>query len=387
MADVDLYRDPLPGPALHAFLAARRAEGPVVPVTFGGMPALLTTRHDTVAETFRDNGRFPPALAYRVGSEPVVGRTFQSMDDADHRVYRRLATPAFRSRAVARLEATGLADLAHELLDGLHGTTEADLAATFTHRYPFIVIARLLGIPREAEDRFHHWALDMLGLRRDRAGALRAAAAFTDYLGPVLAERRRTPGEDVISELAHAEIEGRRFTDEEIFSHVRLLFAAGATTTHDALGSLLVALLGEGDGWARVAATPADRPAAIEELLRWETPVAILPRLSAPEPTSLAGTDIPPSTMVLLGIAAANRDPAAFPDPDRYDIDRDTTAMLSFGPGPRSCPGMHLARKEIAVALDVLLERHPRLRLADPAAAQPRGATVRGPTHLPVRLQ
>jgi cytochrome P450 len=114
--------------------------------------------------------------------------------------------------------------------------------------------------------------------------------------------------------------------------------------------------------------------------------VAVLPRISAPQPVEFFGVEIPPSTFTLFAMAAANRDPAVFSDPGRYDIGRDTSRkLLSFGPGPRLCPGMHLARRQLAVALDVLLERMPELRLVDPEDAVPRGALLRGPARLAVR--
>lgn len=387
MTDVDLHRDELPGEELHRYLAARRSEGAVVPAAFFGGTASLVTRYDAVAEAFRDDVRFPPHEAYRISIEPLIGRNFQSMAEPEHLLYRRLATPAFRSRTVERYEQSGIAELAHELVDSFAGEAELDLAAAFTRRFPFLVISRLLGIPRDAEASFHRWALEMLAFRRDPDRARRARDEFTRYLEPVIAAHRREPGEGVIPELIAAEVDGRRLTDEEIHNHARLLFAVGATTTHDALGSLLFALLTVRGAWDRVRAEAAVRPWAVEELLRWETAVAILPRLSADAPVELAGTVIPPRSWVLFAIAAANRDPSVFPDPDRYDLDRRPTAALTFGPGPRSCPGMHLARKEMLVALEVLLDRFPDLALLDAEAARPRGATVRGPAVLPVRLR
>jgi cytochrome P450 len=387
LLDIDLHRDELPGPELHRYLAARRREGAVVPATFFGGKALLVTRHDAVAEAFRDDVRFPPHEAYRLSIEPLIGRNFQSMAEPEHLLYRRLATPAFRSRAVERHEQTGIGELARELVASFASEREVDLAAVFTHRFPFLVISRLLGIPRDAEASFHRWALEMLAFRSDPDRGRRARDEFTRYLEPVIAAHRREPGEGILPELIAAEADGRRLTDEEIHNHARLLFAVGATTTHDALGSLLFALLTVPGAWRRVREDPAVRPWAVEESLRWETAVAILPRLSADATVELAGTAIPPRSWVLFGIAAANRDPEVFRDPDRYDLDRRPTAALTFGPGPRSCPGMHLARREMLAALDVLVERFPDLTLVDVEAAQPRGATVRGPARLPVRLR
>jgi cytochrome P450 len=188
----------------------------------------------------------------------------------------------------------------------------------------------------------------------------------------------------VISELLQAEFEGHRLGDEDVLSHVRLLFPTGAETTAGAIGSLLFALLSEPGAWQRMRLHPEDRPSAIEELLRWENPVAITPRVSASEPVELAGVPIPADSPVLFCIAAAHRDPQVFPEPDRFDLDRRPENLLSFGPGPRQCPGMHLARKELRVALDVLCERFPDLRMLDAQASQPVGTVLRSPAELRV---
>jgi len=408
MNELDFAFSPLPGQALHDHLDTRRAEGPVVPVRFLGQDAWAILGHAELAEAFKDGERFPPHVPYRIGIEPVVGRNFQTMEGAEHRLYRRIATPAFRSRAVASYERSGMAELAHELIDRLvagqssvrGAKREADLAASFTHLYPFLVISRLLGVPRDQEEQFHRWAVDLLSYPTAPERSAAASRDLTEYLAPVLAERRRVPRNDIISELASAEADGHRLRDEEIFSHVKLLFAAGATTTHDALGSLVYALLTHPEAWRRIREKPAVRPAAIEELLRWETPVALLPRMSANRTIRFGDVEIPANTFVLFGITAANRDPRVFHEPHRFDIDRSSPqrrgyagfeplrgpSMLTFGPGLRSCPGMHLARKSIAVALDTLVERLPDLRLLDPEACKPQGAIIRGPRQLSVAI-
>ncbi len=376
---MDLATDPFPGAELHRALARLRDAGPVGEVTFAGKTAWLVAGHAALTAAFKDEVSFPAGEWYRRAIEPTQGRTFESMDGAEHHLYRRLATPAFRSRHVARMEASGLAALAHELVDDFADARELDLVAAYTTRFPFLVISRVLGVPRERESEFVGWAL---GILRFDAGAARQ---FTEYLAPAIAERRAEPRDDVLSELLHVEVEGRRLAEEEVVSHIRLLFSAGATTTHDALGNLLWALFTHPDELAAVRADPSRLPAAIEELFRWETPVAVLPRLCLPG-ASLGGVEIPPESQALFAIAAANRDPAVFDDPDSFDPDRDTRRKLSFGLGSHSCPGLHLARANVRVATSVLLERLPELSLLDEPAARPRGATIRGPAALPVRI-
>lgn len=382
---LDFATEDLAGTTLHRSLAQMRQRGPVAPALFGGQPAVLIGSHRALAEAFRDNDRFPPADAYRITIEPVQGVTFQTMEGEQHRLYRRLATPAFQSRAVEAMEQEGLARIAHELIDRLGNRRSADFASAFTHRVAFAVISRMLGIPTDREDVFRDWAVGFLEFPRDPARSRHCAEQINQYLLPILARCRREPRDDILSGLVAAEVDGRQLTDEEILAHIRLLFSAGASTTTDALGNLLYTLLEEPARWQAVLAEPALRAGAIEELLRWETPVAVLPRLSAAHPVEFHGTRIPASTFCLFAIAAANRDPAVFEQPDVFDMHRDSSKkLLSFGPGPRLCPGMHLARRQLAVALDVVLERLPGLQLLDPEAAVPRGAILRGPASLPV---
>jgi cytochrome P450 len=254
---LDFGTDDLPGRAMHDALAALRRRGPVVPTRFFGVSAWIITSHTALAAAFRDAERFPPHRMYQVGIEGVVGRTFISMDEPDHQVFRRLATPAFRSRAVERQGREELAALAHELVDRIAGRSEADLVADFAARFPYLVITRLLGLPRECEDDFHAWALALLRFRDDPGRAARASRALTEYLAPIVEARRREPRDDVISELAHATVDGRGLSDEEIHAHVRLLFPTGGETTHGTLGNLVWAALSQDDAWERLRDDPA----------------------------------------------------------------------------------------------------------------------------------
>lgn len=375
----------MPGGELHDCLARLREDNPVSPCLFSGAPAMIFTSYAAVAGAFRDNKRFPPANANRILIEPVQGLTFQTMDDEDHRLYRRLATPAFRSKAVERMETEGLARIAHELIDGFPAK-ECDLTRYFSHRYAFLVISRMLGIPSDHEEEFREWAKGFLSFPADPTYARICADKITAYVTPILAERRRDPKDDVISGLILADSQGVKLSDEDILANMRLLFSAGASTTTDAIGNLVYVLLTEADLWAQLRSDPSLRANAIEELLRFETPVAILPRISAPEPIEFEGVKIPANMFCLFAMASANRDPLVFDDGERFDIHRDSSAkLLSFGPGPRLCPGMHLARKQLAVVLDVLLERLPNLTLSDEGDARPCGTMLRGPETLPVR--
>lgn len=215
---------------------------------------------------------------------------------------------------------------------------------------------------------------------------MQAEKEFTTYLAPVVEARRSEPRNDVISELIATEVEGRRLTDAEIHAHVRLLFPTGGETTHATLGNLVYALLTHEGAWERLRAEPERVDDAVEEALRWETSIAVLPRLSCSEPVEFRGVEIPPDSWVLFGIAGANRDPAVFDEPDRFDLDRERKEGLTFGRGVKSCPGMHLARRNMQVGLTVLLERLSKVELLDPEAARPRRTVLRCPDALRVRV-
>jgi cytochrome P450 len=211
-----------------------------------------------------------------------------------------------------------------------------------------------------------------------------ASAALRDYFAEILAERRKQPADDLISDLASVEVDGSRLTDDEIFAFLLLLLPAGVETTYRYSGNLLVALLTAPDALEEVRADLSLLPQAIEEALRWEPPITTLVRRAARD-TELAGVEIPAGTSVGISIAAANRDPQRYADPDRFDLRRSDSSHLTFGHGPHICLGMHLARMESAVALGTLLERLPDLRLA-PDAPPPTvtGVAFRSPGGLPV---
>jgi cytochrome P450 len=184
----------------------------------------------------------------------------------------------------------------------------------------------------------------------------------------------------VISHLLSAEHRGERFGDEEVFSHVRLIYAVGATTTSDGLSTLLRTVLHTPGLLDRLREDRDRIPAVVHESLRVEPPVSILPRI-APDGGTIAGVDLPPGALVLCGIASANRDPAVFAGADTFDPDRGEAEILTFGFGSKFCPGSHLARRQLAAALEVVLDRLPGLRALD--ATEPEGAILRRVEHLP----
>ena len=322
---------------------------------------------------------------YSLNAGPVMGRTLQCMEGEEHLSNRALVSSAFRPKVMARSVESLLEPVARELSDRFADADAVDLVEEFAHLYPFTVICRMLGLPVDDERKLLGWVRGMLSFPWDPEGALAASRAFTAHLAPVVAERRARPGEDILSELVSAEIDGRRLDDEEIHSFVRLLFPAGSDTTYKALGSLLARILCDDSLRKLVLERPELRPDVVEESLRLDPPVALLPRMCARD-TRIGDVDIEAGTPLLFAIAAANRDPSVYPEPDRFDARRPARRLLSFGHGVHFCLGSHLARREMEVGIGVLFERFPRLALAEPEGVLFSGAILRGPQRLRSRM-
>ncbi|MFA5883847.1 MAG: cytochrome P450 [Acidimicrobiia bacterium] len=381
MTDIDFMTAALPGAELHATLRALRRQGPVVDVTMYGQPAQMVTSFADLRVFFADQEQFPGGDIYQFHTQPVVGDTFISMNGKEHDEYRLLAMPAFRSRATSRFVDAELVPLANELVDTFVDRGEADLFEVFVGRLPFWSISRKLGLPVGTEEHQRRWALQMLSYPADPQGALDAAEAVTEFLMPAVEERTREPRDDVLSHLLHADHDGMRFTQFEVVSHVRLLYVVGATTTSDSMSNLFWTVLNDPDLLDRARRDPDLRARIVHELLRWEPPVALLPRV-ATRGGEIGGVRIPEGGMLLCAIASANRDEAVFADPDRFDPDRDQGELLTFGFGSKFCPGSHMARQQLEAALGVILERLPNLRLV--AADPPSGAILRRTERLEV---
>ena len=385
MAERDFGRDPLPD--LHERLAALRAEQRVGRVRYDGAPAWVILRHADLARAFRDDEMFPAAEAYRFLAEPAQGRTMQCMDPPDHRARRELVAPWFSPSSVAALVEPILEPLAVRRVERLLGRGEADLVAELARPYPFSVIVALLGLPQQDEATLRGWAHGLLSHRVDPARAAAAREGFTRQLAPVLAARRRAPGDDWLSRLVTARVGGAPLGDEEVFSFVRLLFPAGADTTYLALGNLLWHVLSRPELHERLRGDPEARRLAVEESLRLEPAVAHQPRVVGAQGGRVGEAVLEPGSWGLFSVASANRDAEVFERPDEFELDRPLRASLAFGAGPHHCLGLHLARAELETALAALLARTERLRFAGPSPPEIRGAVFRGPRSLPVRFE
>mgnify|MGYP002833943497 CR=1 FL=1 len=372
-----------PGESFHERLRLLRDSGPVVPAGLSGIPCHLITRYVELESAFSDNDGFPAGPTYAASIEPCQGVTFESTDGDEHNILRSLSTQALRSRPIGRFAESDVAPIADGLIDGFLDDGGGDLVELFTSKFPFYVFGRRMGLPDDLRDEYFRWSFDILGYPRDPKIGLSAAAELTSYVEPVLTERRECPADDMLSSMVVSEKNGRRLTDEEILSHVRAIFAAGASTTHHGLGNTLYALLKNGDALDRLRSEPERIPSAVDEMLRWEPPIGVLPRL-VPFDTVVAGQNFSMGEIVLMGIASANRDERLYPNPSVFDVERKPKRVLTFGLGSHHCPGTHLAKTQISIGIERLLARLPDLRSTDLEASQPVGCILRGPVSLPV---
>jgi cytochrome P450 len=378
---VDLVADPVPGEELHRLLADARSTSSLPEASLLGIPARVIARFEVLKAFFADDEQFPGGTSYQFMVEPAVGSTFISMDGAEHDRIRRLSTPAFRSRLATRWVNDELVPLTHEIVDRFADRGDADLVTSFSSVLPLWAISRKLGLPMGSEDQQRLWTAALLSHPVDPAGAARAKQEVFEFLAPILEQRRHEPGDDVLSHLLEHEHDGIRMTDAEIINHIRLLYVVGAATTSDGLSSLLYHVLTRPEMLERAAEGLEMCEHLVLESLRYEPPVSVLPRIVANAGT-IGETELPAGSLVLCAIAGANRDPEVFPNPERFDPDRDLRETLTFGYGSRFCPGSHLARRQMTVALHVLTSRLSNLELVE--ATEPAGGILRSCRHLRV---
>ncbi|HZU78753.1 MAG TPA: cytochrome P450 [Acidimicrobiales bacterium] len=320
------------------------------------------SRHGDVFDAFRDPQRFSNRNGVSLDPSaygPHAHRTmsFLAMDPPRHTRMRALVSRAFSPRRVAELE-DRIRDLARGHLGPALQRGEFDFISDFAGLLPMDVISELLGVPHG--DRLRVQRLADLLVHRDEGvfdvpqAGMEAALHLAGYYADLVADRRRRPGGDLISALFDAEIDGDRLTDDEIVSFLFLMVVAGNETTTKLLGNAWYWARRNPDERAKPFADPGRVPQWIEETLRYDTSTQMLVRV-ANTAVELHGRTIDPEDRVLLLIGSANRDPEVFPDPDRYDLDRDTTKIASFGSGRHFCLGAALARLEARVALEELV--------------------------------
>ena len=317
-------------------------------------------RYEDVLAVLTDYARFSSQAYELMGG--FLSNTLIAKDPPDHRKLRNLVNQAFTPRAVTRLS-DRITQITQELLDQVRLQGKMDIVSDIAFPLPAKVIAELLGVPSEDWNIFQRWARvgssDTVNSRQADGRSMQVE--MFNYFSALLEERRRTPREDLISSLSTAEVDGERLSQSELVSFCTLLLAAGQETTKNLIANATVCLTDHPDTMERLIHEPALMPTAIEEILRYLPPVWFLFRQTKSD-VELAGQHIPANQAVLAWTASANRDPARFPDPDRFDIEREPNRHLAFGHGIHFCVGAPLARLEAKIALPMMLQQLRGLR-------------------------
>ncbi|MGP3975846.1 cytochrome P450 family protein [Streptomyces sp. 8N114] len=386
----------------HTVAAQLRASAPVRFVELpGGFPVWLVTGHAEARAAVTDprlssDGVYDRLERLRLGGgedteshfAPELAKNLLNLDPPDHTRLRALITKVFTAGAVAPLRPR-IEAIADELLDAMDaGGDQAELLADYALPLPIRVICELLGIPFADRDRFTAWSRTMVAASTpEEIGA--ASVQMAGYLGELVEDKRRTPGDDLLTRLVHvSDDDGDRLSRDELIATAVVLLTGGFETTVNLISSGTLALLRHPDQLALLRAEPQLLPQAVEEFLRYETPNNLSSPRYATEPVELGGVTIPEGHFVMVSWLAANRD-GRFADPDRLDITRTAGGHLAFGHGIHYCVGAALARLEGEIAFGRLLERFPDLALAvsEDALRWRFSTAMHGLETLPVRLR
>lgn len=347
------------------------------------------TRYEDVYGALRDHGTFSSAQGISPGLRSSSGAMLTTMimtDPPRHTRLRALVSRAFTPRVLALLE-PWLASLVDDLIDAFPDSGDIDAVAQLTVPLPVTAIARVMGIPEEDGSKFKAWSDAVVGAT-DGTIAEEARAKILEmmqYFGATIARRKAEPGDDLMSTIAFAEVDGERLTDPEMLGFCLLLLIAGNETTTNLLGNALSVLAARPDLWEALRANPARIPEAVEESLRFESPVQALFR-TVTRDVELHGVPIPSGSKVAVCYAAANRDFREFPDPDDFRLDRGLLAHVAFGYGIHYCLGAPLARLEAKVALERLTSRFRSLSAGLGEKKRVSSSILRGFEYLPLRF-
>jgi cytochrome P450 len=380
--------------AIAAFEAARAQHW------LARMPlGYVVTRHEDVTAVLRDR-RFHSALSalpamFGGGTGPLVQRQQRSilaMEGAEHTRLRRLASPAFTPRATERLRPF-MREVVNGLVDAYADRGTCELVADVCEPYPIPIICELLGAPKEDWKLFSDWATDIFRMfnndyDNDMPAILAAMEGLDQYVRAMVEERRHQPSDDLLSHMIAVEEEGDRLSTDELVMMTEAVLMAGTDTTRNQLACAVALLAEHPDQWALLREDPGLASRAVEETMRHLGTVRATARL-ADEDVELNGVLFPTGTLVVTSLAAANHDPAVWPEPNRFDITREpgTSAHMTFGSGIHFCLGASLARGELQEALPILARRMPDLALDGPIEWKPQNVGIWGPSRLPLRFR
>lgn len=385
----DFLDDPYP------WYAALRAHDPVHALEGGGV---FLSRYEDAIAVYRNpqassdkKEEFRPKL----GDSPLYEHHTTSLvfnDPPLHTRVRRIIMGAVNQRAIARMEAD-VTRLVDALLDDMAAKGEVDFIGGFAAQIPIEVIGNLLDIPRPERSPLRGWSVAILsGLEPTLTPQMfetgnRAVTEFVSFLEDLIQDRKKSPGDpeaDVLTRLIQGEKDGEKLTDKELYHQCIFLLNAGHETTTNLIGNGLWALLHNPGELAKLRADPALVPSAVEEMLRYDGPIQLNNRRLV-APMALGGVTLPAGTPITIGIGAANRDPAQFPDPERFDVARKPNRHVAFGQGDHVCVGMNVARMEGRIAFSRLLARFPKIAL-NGQPQRDRRVRFRGFRSLPVRV-
>ncbi len=360
--------------------------------------AFFLSGYDAVVAAYRDprtssdkNAEFTP----KFGDSPLLEHHTTSLvfnDPPLHTRVRRLIMGALNQRAIRKMEA-GLVKLIDDLLDRMSDINQVDIIGDFAARIPIEVIGNLLDVPHSERDPLRGWSLAILSALEPTPGKAvldagnQAVVEFTEYLKMLVAMRRHSPGDpssDVLTRLIQGEKDGAKLTEPELLHNCIFLLNAGHETTTNLIGNGLHALIKHREQLERLAADPGLIDTAVEELLRFESPLQLNNRLTI-EPIEVNGIEIPAGCFLTLGVGAANHDPVQFDQPEQLDIGRAPNNHVAFGQGQHACSGMNVARLEGRIAFSRIVARFPGIDLAALPERDPR-IRFRGFRRLPVTL-
>ncbi|MFD0773450.1 cytochrome P450 [Streptomonospora algeriensis] len=375
-----------------------RSEAPLI--WHEPMQSYIVSRYEDVQRAFKDEVFTTANYDWQL--EPVHGRTILQLSGREHAVRRALVAPAFRGGELRNKFRPVIERNARELIDRFREDGSVDLVSQFATHFPINVIVDMLGLDKADHDRFHKWYTSIIAflgnLTQDpdvAADGLRTREEFADYMVPIIRERRENPGDDLLSALCRAEIDGTSMSDDDIKAFCSLLLAAGGETTDKALAAMFANLLSHPDQLEAVREDRSLVPKAFAETLRYTPPVHMIMRQPS-ETVVFSGGEVPAGSTVTCLIGAANRDPERFSNPDTFNVFREeidastsftaAAGHLAFALGRHFCVGALLAETEVEVSANMLLDAMPDARLAADYTPEEKGVFTRGPARVPVEF-